>query len=272
MTVSDAKSYNDILQMVKDGQVHVSRNWLQGRAGYGGLMAAIAAEHMYKSQDDSRPIRSFMGTFVAPAPADILTVETTSLRQGRNVSQLSTSITSPDGQVCFQAMGAFGTARETEANIDHHFPMQAEDRNSLPPMPKRPLEPADSLPPVFLNNFQVHWTGGGFPMSGKKDRRVGMWVKHENPVKSTAAAAMLAIGDIAPAAVMSHYTKPIRISSLTWSVEFVEPADQIDGSGWFYLDYRADAAAGGYSQQSGTIHSEDGTLIALSRQCMCYFD
>ena len=33
----------------------------------------------------------------------------------------------------------------------------------------------------------------------------------------------------------------------------------------------AEAAAQGYTQQSGRIYSEDGELCALSRQCMVYF-
>lgn len=270
------KTYNDILAEVATGSCAISDNWKQGRAGFGGLIAAIAAEHMSSKVDESRPLRSFMVSFVAPTPTTQLTLDTRILRQGGSVTQATCSVIDADGQVCLHAMGAFGTARETEAVVDHQLPIKAEKRDSMPPLPKSAGETTNRLLPGFLDNFIVHWTGGGIPLSGTKERRIGMWVRHGEKPKSHVAAAILALGDIPPSAIMSHYTRPMQISSLTWSVEFVQPlsrlACDVDSNGWFYLDYAADAAERGYSQQSGTIHSEDGTLVALSRQCMCYFD
>ncbi|MFN3164056.1 MAG: hypothetical protein ACE37N_11390 [Pseudohongiellaceae bacterium] len=50
----------------------------------------------------------------------------------------------------------------------------------------------------------------------------------------------------------------------------MQPAERI-ASDWFYLQFTAEAAAEGYTQQSGRIYSESGELCALSRQCMVYF-
>lgn len=272
MSNTSVKSFNSILSTVSDGHATMGENWMQGRAAYGGVVSAIAAQHMRQQVSKDRLFRSFMGSFIAPAPADMLTVNTDIIREGGSVSQLSTNIKNTDGQICYQAMAAFGVKRSAEVTIEHAQPMQAEPRDSAPAMPKLPTDPAMRTIPIFLNNFDIHWTGGGIPMSGENTRRVGMWVKHCTPISTSPIAGLLAIGDIPPSAVLSHYKRPIRLSSLNWSVEIVADEDKIDGSGWFYLDYRLDAAANGYNQQSGTIHSEDGTLIALSRQCMCYFD
>jgi acyl-CoA thioesterase len=62
----------------------------------------------------------------------------------------------------------------------------------------------------------------------------------------------------------------VPASSLTWSLEFVEPPEKITGE-WFYLEFVVEAAADGYTQQSGKIYDELGRLVALTRQCMVYF-
>ena len=59
-------------------------------------------------------------------------------------------------------------------------------------------------------------------------------------------------------------------SSLSWSLEFIE-APELIRSEWFYMEFEVDAAADGYTQQSGKIYDESGRLIALTRQCMVYF-
>ena len=71
--------------------------------------------------------------------------------------------------------------------------------------------------------------------------------------------------------MMLHYKVPIMGSTLTWSLEFVQNPERV-ATTWFYLDYHLDAAADGYSQQSGTIYDESGAVVALSRQCMVYFE
>ncbi|WND01968.1 thioesterase family protein [Temperatibacter marinus] len=260
----------DIMATIPENYVQLSQNWLQGRTGFGGLVAAVACEHMHQQIEDKRTLRSFMGSFVAPTPAEKLSIETNKAREGKNVTQLSTNIIAPDGQLCFQSLAAFGVPRETRETIPHELPMKAEARDSAAVMERRLIQ--HSPLPNFLVNFDIHWTGGGIPMSGMKERRVGMWVKHNGALNCNPLPAILALADIPPAAVMSYYTSKMVISSLTWMIDVVAPMEQIDGSGWFYIDYKADAAAHGYSQQSGTIHAEDGTLVALSRQCMCYFD
>ncbi|HAU08532.1 MAG TPA: thioesterase family protein, partial [Gammaproteobacteria bacterium] len=75
-----------------------------------------------------------------------------------------------------------------------------------------------------------------------------------------------------PPFLLCHYDKPfVPASSVSWGLEFiVDPAD-VKGE-WFYLDFDLDAAADGYTQQSGRIYEESGRLCALSRQCMAYFE
>ena len=264
--MSDTASFRTMLDdLAANGtSVTIQDGWAQGRALYGGLVAAIAAEAMAMQVNPRRPIRTLLGNFVAPAPVGPLGVKSETLREGRAVVQTRTDIMAGD-QVCFTATGAFGDDRAA-TNVAPEFPFDAPEKTSVPLMNtgSRPL-------PGFLDNFDVHWTGGGIPTSNTKDRKTGMWVRHKCDMSDYPIAKIVGIADMPPPVMMSHFDRQIMASSMSWSLEFVVPPERVE-SDWFYLDYTLEAASGGYSQQSGLIFAEDGTLVALSRQCMVYFE
>jgi acyl-CoA thioesterase len=245
-------------------QASIPNGWSQGRAAYGGLVGAIAATSMRKMIGDGCPaIRSFMGSFVAPVPPGDCSVESRLIRQGKNVTQMAADVVAND-QVCFQALAVFGASRDTES-VPNSFPFNPEPRDSVPLLVPNPM-----MPP-FLKFFDCHWTGGGIPLSGTKDRRLGLWVRHGSDVDAYPVEKIISLCDFPPPIMMSHYTKPVRVSSLSWSLEFTLPPEEVK-SDWFYIDFNLDAAANGYSQQSGYIFTEQGELCAMSRQCMVYFE
>ncbi len=265
--MSTTSSFEKIMQNLADhggNAVDIPPSWAQGRALYGGLVAAIAAEQMAMKLTTPRPIRSLLGNFVAPAPEGVLDVRSETLREGRAVVQSRADVLAGD-QVCFAASAAFGEDRPA-LSVPFDVDFDAPPRNSVPAMQSglRPL-------PGFLDNFDIHWTGGGVPMSNSKDRKTAMWVRHKSNMDAFPVAKIVGIADMPPPVIMCHFDKPVRASSMSWSMEFVVPPGEVE-TDWFYLDFTLEAAANGYSQQSGMIFTEDGTLVALSRQCMVYFE
>lgn len=256
----------EILKDIDSAQAstELSAGWSQGRAAFGGLVAALLARGMAATQSSPKSLRSLMVSFVAPAPAGPVKVVSELLREGKNVTQATARLYNGDA-VCAQAMAAFGSDRETKAAMAQ-VPFNPEPRDSVPAMDR-----ATRLVPAFLDHFDVRWTGGGIPMSNQQSRRLGKWVRHREDMSAYPVEALVAVADIPPPVMMSHYDRPVMASSLSWSLEFVVPAERVK-PGWFYLDFDLEAAAGGYSQQSGRIFTEDGTLVALSRQCMVYFE
>ena len=238
--------------------------WMQGRAAFGGLVAALLARGMTQALSDKKTMRSLMVSFVAPAPAGALDVKASVLREGRNVTQTTAQLLAGE-VVCAQAMAAFGSDRETKS-VAPESSFSPEPRDSVPA-----IESGVRLLPPFLQHFDVHWTGGGVPVSNQAARRLGKWVRHKADMSAYPTEALVAIADIPPPVMMSHYDRPVMASSLSWSLEFVMPPEAV-APGWFYLDYRLEAAANGYSQQSGKVFTETGDLVALSRQCMVYFE
>jgi acyl-CoA thioesterase len=219
---------------------------------------------MRKKLARPQTIRSLMISFIAPVAPGEVTVEATVLRQGKNVTQCSANVISK-GQIALQAMAAFGNPREA-------FKPAAADKKELPSRDSG-IAFSDNTKrlPHFLQYFDGCWIDGGIPFSGNYKPFLNMWVRHKQDVSRFPIEKLVAIADIPPPVLLSHFEKPpVPASSLTWSLEFVEAPEKIKGE-WFYLEFEVDAAADGYTQQSGKIYDELGRLVALTRQCMVYF-
>jgi len=205
-----------------------------------------------------------MVSFIAPVIPGEVNVEANVLRQGRNVTQCSANVIS-GGQIALQAMAAFGNSREA------FKPATAGNKE----LPNRASgisfsDNAKRLPP-FLQYFDGCWTDGGIPFSGNYKPFLNMWVRHKQDVSRFPVEKLVAIADIPPPVLLSHFEKPpVPASSLSWSLEFIEAPEELT-SEWFYLEFEVEAAADGYTQQSGRIYDELGRLVALTRQSMVYF-
>jgi acyl-CoA thioesterase len=169
-------------------------------------------------------------------------------------------------QLCLQAMGVFGHGRPSRR-------VQAE----------RPIEmaPPDSgiafdthvrQLPSFLHFFEGSWVNGVMPFSGQTAREMKFWVRHRELLTDFPIERLVTLADIPPPVILSHYrTPPVPSSSLSWSLEFVEDPGTVD-TDWCYLEFDLEAAAEGYTQQSGRLYDEQGKLLLMSRQCMVFFE
>ncbi len=261
------KNLQDILETLENSESNQTRfgeTWSQGRSAFGGLSAAFAVSAMRKQLAQPQTIRSLMVSFIAPIAPGEITVEAQILRQGKNVTQCDARVIS-EGQVGLQAMAAFGNPREAF---------------SPPPGPPKALPERSAglafsehakRQPHFLRYFDGIWTEGGVPFSGEYQPFLGVWVRHNQDVSRFPIEKLVAIADIPPPVLLSHFDKPpVPASSLTWSLDFVAAPETVTGE-WFYLEFIVDAAADGYTQQSGRIYDEAGRLVALTRQSMVYF-
>lgn len=252
------------LERSEHNSTRFSENWSQGRAAFGGLSAALAVTAMRKKLTTPQTIRSLMISFIAPIAAGEVCTEASIMRQGKNVTQCCASVIS-EGQIGLQALAAFGNSREA-FSPESEGPKVLPSRDSGISFSDNPRRL-----PHFLQYFEGSWVGGGIPFTGNYKPYLNMWVRHKQDVSRYPIEKIVAIADIPPPVLLSHFEKPpVPASSLSWSLEFVEPPEEIVGE-WFYLEFVVEAAANGYTQQSGKIYDELGRLVALTRQCMVYF-
>lgn len=240
----------------------IDAGWLQGRSAFGGLSVALLTRAMRLHVGRDVPVRSLLTSFVGPIGAGDVVLQVETLRQGKNVTHMSARALQ-DGKIGTIVNAVFGADRESFA-VPAMAESRAEPRDSVPQLPDLPILPS------FLSKFDIHWTGPGQPMSGKKDRRTGMWIRCRDGMDDFRIERMIALADAPPPVTLSWKKELMMASSVTWSLEFVRQPATVTGD-WFYLDYDLEAADHGYSQQAGKVFDEAGNLVLVGRQCMAYF-
>ena len=202
MDQSDFSSILEELERSRDNTTHFSEAWSQGRSAFGGLAAAFAVTAMRKLVSTDIPMRALMVSFIAPLPPGKVQVKAKIQRQGRNVTQLVGEVYSDD-QICLQAMGVFGIDRPgLEVPAASAEPPPRDQGVNFTRYAKRQ--------PAFLGYFDGYWTSPGMPFSGHAARDLSLWVKHQVELPQFPVEKLVAIADIPPPVILSHFDKPKR--------------------------------------------------------------
>lgn len=249
-----------------DQQVSLPDDWAQGRAGYGGLVAALVYEGMRARLSDDRPVRSLAITFVGPVvTGQPLRIETEVLREGKAVTQMLGRAVQ-DGQTMCVVQGSFGASRESSVAVP-----------ALPaPTARAPLECVEmpyieGVNPRFVKHFQVRWAFGAMPFMGSRSREMGGWMRFREDEGEIHAAHLLGLVDVWPPAVLPWLRQKAPASSLTWTIEFVQPQPTIGNNEWLLYRAEIEHARDGYGHTAAMIWREDGELVAISRQTVTVF-
>jgi len=249
-----------------DNSVTLPADWAQGRAGYGGLVAALVYEGMRAKVGAERPVRSLAITFVGPVATEVeMQVEARVLRQGKAVTQML-GMATQNGEVMCVVQGSFGASRESAVAVD------AEPA----PLIKAPEECTqipyiEGLFPIFLQHFETRWGIGDLPFSNSRKREMGGWMRFAGDEGEIHEAHILGLVDVWPPAILPHLQRRVPASSLTWTIEFIQPQPVIANTDW--LKYRAEVeyAREGYGHTSAMIWNQADQLVAISRQTVTVF-
>lgn len=116
--------------------VTIPAEWAQGRACFGGLMAALVYEAMHAKVAPDRPVRSLAITFVGPAePGVPISFEVELLRDGKAVSSLLGRAVQ-NGQVVTLVQGSFGAGRDSVVQVSGLAPVPMKSlAESSPELP-----------------------------------------------------------------------------------------------------------------------------------------
>src|SRR5271154_6950529 len=105
-----------------DWSAVVGEDWSQGRATFGGVVAALGNEAMRRLVPAERPLRGLEVVFVGPLLPGSVRIETQVLRVGKAVTIASARLWS-DGKIAATLSGIYGGARSVAItvppNADH---------------------------------------------------------------------------------------------------------------------------------------------------------
>ncbi|WP_166366127.1 acyl-CoA thioesterase [Pseudomonas akapageensis] len=248
--------------------VTIPSQWSQGRACFGGLMAALLYEAMRARVAPERVVRSLAITFVGPAePDEPISLEVEVLRQGGAVSSLLGRAVQK-GAVVTLIQGSFGAPRSSVIDIP-----------ALPAVALKSLEDSPELPyvegvtPEFIRHLAMRWSVGGMPFTNTPSRTMGGWVRLRGDVveEPVTEAHILALVDAWPPATLPYLNKPAAGSTLTWTIEFVQPTAKVSTLDWCRYCATIEHSRDGYGHAAAALWSADGELMAISRQTVTVF-
>jgi acyl-CoA thioesterase len=102
---------------------------------------------------------------------------------------------------------------------------------------------------------------------------MGGWVRlrDETEAQAVSEAHLLALVDAWPPAVLPHLSAPAPGSSLTWTIEFVQPVADLTTLDWCLYRAQIEHARDGYGHVSAALWTAEGELLAISRQTVTVF-
>jgi acyl-CoA thioesterase len=259
--------FSEILSSItgEDSQfsVTVSEDWLQGRAMFGGLVAAAGNEAMRRLVPRDRPLRSLQTTFVGPANVGPWTLNARVLRVGKAVTLAHCEIIDA-GQTVAVQVGVYGAARSSIVRVKpaaSPAPRKAEEINEV-------RFQSDRSPP-FAQHFALRVAFGAKPFSGTQSKTI-MFIRHRDP-SPLSESHVVALVDCIPTPALSIFTVPAPASSMVWTLEFFEHDFAFAADAWWRIDTDIDAATEGYVNQTGVLQDPNGRPVALSRQLFAVF-
>lgn len=261
--------FSEILETVRNSHldsVNIPEKWGQGRATFGGLVAAVLYEKLSQSLSQPRPVQSIMVSFVAPVAPGKLDIETIILREGKSAIQVQCSA-SQDGKVAAVMLASFGSSRESGVSV---LPELASEFNAPQQANEFPFVPG--LTPDFTQYFDYRYTQGKLPFMGSKDTDMGGWIKLREPSLEVAGVPeILALLDAWPPAVFTMLKKPASFSSLTWTVSFVEQPEDCKANDWWQYQANIESSNHGYSHIDASLWDKNGRVAVISRQTVSVF-
>lgn len=247
--------------------VTISDNWLQGRAVYGGLSAALCLQAVLDAYDDLPPLRSAQLSFIGPGGRD-LKLEPRVLRWGKSTAFIDVEMTTHAGERTARALFCFGAARDS--NLSHlalPAPPVAE-----PDECGRFFEDAQghNRGPNFAGNFNSRRADGALPMSASDAPDFTVWMQHREADVDPVVVGLVALADALPPAAMACFDGPAPVSTVTWQFDVLTPMPTTRES-WWLCRSSAESIADGYSSQSMTIWNADRQPILTGRQLVAVF-
>jgi acyl-CoA thioesterase len=242
----------------------IGEDWSQGRATFGGMVAALGNEAMRRLVPADRELRGLETTFVGPALCGEVGMDAEILRVGKAVTIARARVCS-DGKIAATLTGIYGAARATAL--------------SMTPTVAAGVRPALELPdrsgaamggPSFVRHFAYRWAEGTAPFAGSSLRTAKIYVRHQDPAPLT-ESHVVALIDCIPSVVLQLMSTPAPSSSLTWTVQFLRHDFSFAPEAWWRIDAEVNSAGSGYSCESCLLLDPNGAPAAVARQMVAVF-
>lgn len=242
----------------------IGEDWSQGRATFGGMVAALGNEAMRRRVPSDRVLRGLEISFVGPALAGEVDLDAEVLRVGKAVTIARARLWS-DGKIATTLTGVYGAARAAALSI---APAIADGVAAALALPDR--SGAEMGGPSFVRHFGYRWAEGARPFAGSSSRTAKIYVRHQDRAPLT-ESHVVALIDCIPSVILQLMNAPAPSSSLTWTVQLLRHDYSFAPEAWWRIDAEVDSAGSGYSCESCLLIDPSGAPAALARQMVAVF-
>jgi len=243
----------------------VSTDWFQGRAIYGGLVAALGNEAMRKTVPADRLLRSLEIVFAGPVLPGAVQIETDILRVGKAVTIAAAKISS-NSQLAATLTGVYGAPRSTAIRLEPQpsagVPHWRDVTDSQRPTGMRV--------PEFLQHFGMKFAEGTRPFTNTPLSRSKVYIRHLDPAPLS-ESHVVGLIDCIPTPLLQMMSTVVPASSLTWTLEFIRHDYSFAPTDWWRIDTEVKGAGDGYCQESSLVLDPQGRPAAFSRQLVAVF-
>lgn len=253
----------------QQAEIEIPSTWGQGRATYGGLVAAMLISHLIGQLDPAQVLRSATVSFVAPALAGTATLSAEILRQGKSATQAEARLWQ-DGQVVAVLLASFALPRESSIQV---APIHAAPEfNAATPLDVSQMPYIAGMMPEFFQHLDIRWAKGKPPFSGAARPDFAGWMRYQDQsLPEFGLAHFFGLIDAWPPAVLPMFKNPAPASSLCWTLEFIQQPVGYSAADYWRYAVQCDAAADGYAHTEAHIWDAQGRLMAISRQTVSVF-
>lgn len=248
--------------------VNVPDGWSQGRATFGGLMAAYAAALAYRNLrassaqgDDAWTLRTLNVQFLRPSTGGEVQGEYVLHRAGKGTTFTQVTLTQAGATVLIAQL-VFVRPRASKVDVAG-APMRAiPAAETLDEMPY-----IAGMTPEFTQNIAFRWGAGAYPFSGAKDPSYTGYCRFRVPFGD--AEGMIGLLDAWPCPSLSLAKGVAMSSSVMWTAHLLEVPSETQG--WFGFEYDTLAGKDGLHTAAGRLFSPDGRLIGWTEQLVTVF-
>ena len=221
------------------GTATVSDDWSQGRATFGGLVAAVANETLRKLVPADRLLRSLQTTFIGPASASTWRLKAEVLRVGKAVTLARCDVIDQE-QIAATVVGVYGGPRPSVVEVrpePQPSPRAVDGINEVRFQP--------GLGPDFIQHFAVRWAQGAKPFTGSPRTPTKAFIRHRD-TSATTESHVVGLIDCIPTPAMSMFKERAPASSLVWTLEIFDHRFDFAQEQLWRIDTDIDAATSGY--------------------------
>ncbi|MFP5430236.1 MAG: thioesterase family protein [Gammaproteobacteria bacterium] len=246
--------------------VAIPEGWAQGRACYGGLVAALLCARLRHVVGEERVLRSATVSFVGPVAVGAARLVVEVLRSGKSVTQAEARLYQSD-EVQAVLLASFGATRVSQILVAPRVATpvfrRPEDSASMPWVP--------GVMPEFLQQLDMRWAEGAMPFAGAAQPDFGGWMRFRHDIPDFTLTHLFGLIDAWPPAVLPMFRTPAPASSMCWTLEFLHFPEGKTGEHWWQYQVRTDASGEGYAHTEAHVWDDDGRLVAISRQTITVF-